>query len=576
MRRFFAISASLLMFSGTGFAANSYDDLVQVFNEFREFQVVGITDGVPDFSPAAIERQFQGLQQRQAKLAAIDTDGWPTWQQVDYHLVRAEMNALEFHHKVHRPWSRDPGFYSIFGGDAGATMNVGEFFDPLMSVAEPVMMALFRGRELGALEMSLSAEEQQAMQATLDAIPPLFQQAQGNLTESARDFAKFAIRNFEREIRLFDALGQALVDDHPELGEAANDAAAAVRIFVKWLSDNEHKMAEKAGLGKENYDWWLKNVQLSPWGWEDNNRIIQQEYNRAITFLKLEEHRNRNLPPLDVAMTDRAYQTSLRQALHYVTDFLKDEGLMTIDDWVDPSDYYLWRGGETPEKLEDIDDSPNPDYLPENTDVDMKYRQREILPGETHEYIGHMLDDQRQERLTKSPIRSAPRYFNMASMRLEGWAVSLEELLVQAGVLDERPRKGREMLYIMLSSHMSLAIPDMKMAANEINLDEARALCAEITPRGWTRADEDVVYFEMQSNLRNPGGFHSNVVTGKAYFMKLFREHAQELGDDFVIRDFVDEFLSSGLIPMPLIRWEMTGDNSELALVTEPLERWEP
>ena len=576
MRRFVALSASLLMISGTGFAANSYDDLVQVFNEFREFQEAEIVDSVPDYSPAAIERQFEGLQQRQATLAAIDTDGWLLWQQVDYHLVRAEMNALEFHHKVHRPWSRDPGFYSMFGGDAGATMNVGEFFDPIMDVAEPVMMALFRGRELGELELSLNAAEQQAMQATLDAIPRLYQQAQDNLTESARDFAKFAIRNFEMEIQLFEALGQALAEEHPALGESATAAAVAVRQFVQWMEGDLQNMAETAGPGKENYDWWLRNVQLSPWGWEDNNRIIQQEYNRAITFLKLEEHRNRNLPPLDVAMTDRAYHTSLRQALHYVTDFLKNEGLMTIDDWVDPSDYYLWRGGETPEKLEDIDDSPNPDYLPENTNVDDKYRQREILPGETHEYIGHMLDEQRQERLTKSPIRSAPRYFNMSSMRLEGWAVSLEELLVQAGVLDERPRKGREMLYIMLSSHMSLAIPDMLMAANEIDLDEARALCAEITPRGWTRADEDVVYFEMQSNLRNPGGFHSNVVTGKAYFMKLFRERAQALGDDFVIRDFVDEFLSSGLIPMPLIRWEMTGDNSELAMITEPLSRWEP
>jgi len=85
-----------------------------------------------------------------------------------------------------------------------------------------------------------------------------------------------------------------------------------------------------------------------------------------------------------------------------------------------------------------------------------------------------------------------------------------------------------------------------------------------------------MVWFEMQSNLRNPGGFHSNVLTGKAYFMKLFRERAQALGDDFVIRDFVDEFLSSGTIPMSLIRWEMTDDNSDVTLVTEPLERWTP
>ena len=71
------------------------------------------------------------------------------------------------------------------------------------------------------------------------------------------------------------------------------------------------------------------------------------------------------------------------------------------------------------------------------------------------------------------------------------------------------------------------------------------------------------------TNIRNPGGFHSNVVTGKTYFMKLFRERAQELGDDFVIRDFIDEFLQSGVIPMSLIRWEMSGSSDDITLVTE-------
>tara|TARA_Y100001934_G_scaffold179481_1_gene212282 strand:- start:2475 stop:2960 length:486 start_codon:yes stop_codon:yes gene_type:complete len=154
----------------------------------------------------------------------------------------------------------------------------------------------------------------------------------------------------------------------------------------------------------------------------------------------------------------------------------------------------------------------------------------------------------------------------MGSMRLEGWAVALEELLMQGGVLDDRPQKGREMEYLMNVSHMSLAIPDMKMHSNEINLEDARKLCAEIMPRGWSRPEEDMVWFEMQSNLRNPGGFHSNVVTGKAYFMKLFRERATQLGNQFTIKGFIDDFLSYGIIPMPLIRWQMTGYTDEMEI----------
>ena len=172
----------------------------------------------------------------------------------------------------------------------------------------------------------------------------------------------------------------------------------------------------------------------------------------------------------------------MREALHHVVDFMRDEALMTVDSWVDPADYYAHgrrgAGGE-------LDDAVAEWLLPEHSSIDTKVRQREILPGEVHEYIGHMLDYQRQERLTQSPIRSAGRRFNMGSMRLEGWAVALEELLMQAGVLDARPRKGREMEYLMNASHMSLSIPDMKMHANGIDLTEARRLCAEIMPRWW-------------------------------------------------------------------------------------------
>ena len=545
----------------------TYDDLVGLFLEFREFQQASITDGFPDHSEAAMRAQFEGLLEFQDALAVIDTEGWPVWQQVDYHLVRAEMNALEFHHKEHRPWSRDPGFYSMFEGDAGTSINAPDFFEPIFD--------LFGFSDDGSSDeaddesLSLSDEQRAALGRTLGGVPGIYAQARENLTEPAADFAEFAIRNFVEERGLYEEAAELLAADYSDLSELALRAAESVEDYRQWIESNHADMAPDAGLGKANYDWWMRNVQLSPWGWEDTNRIIEQEYDRVITFLKLEENRNKHLPPLDVSMSERAWFDSMREALHHVVDFMRDEELMTVEDWVDPGDYYAdGPRGATGE----LDESTAEWLLPENSSIDTKVRQREILPGEAHEYVGHMLDYQRQERLTQSPIRSAGRRFNMGSMRLEGWAVALEELLMQAGVLDARPQKGREMEYLMNASHMSLGIPDLKMHANEIDLTEARHLCAAIMPRGWTRPDERMVWFEMQSNLRNPGGFHSsNVVAGKAYFMKMFREQAQALGDDFVIRDFVDAFLSSGTIPLSLIRWEMTGNSDDIMLETQPL-----
>ena len=54
------------------------------------------------------------------------------------------------------------------------------------------------------------------------------------------------------------------------------------------------------------------------------------------------------------------------------------------------------------------------------------------------------------------------------------------------------------------------------------------------------------------------------MVVGKVQFMKLFRDRAQQLGDDFNLKEFMDEFLASGMIPMSLIRWEMTGYDDEI------------
>ena len=59
-----------------------------------------------------MQSKREGLRQLQAELAAIDAKGWPVEQQVDYHLVRAEMNGLDFHLRVLAPWQRDPSFYA--------------------------------------------------------------------------------------------------------------------------------------------------------------------------------------------------------------------------------------------------------------------------------------------------------------------------------------------------------------------------------------------------------------------------------------------------------------------------------
>ena len=77
------------------FSSSQYEDLVKLFEEWRDFQKPKIEDGVPDYTKAAIEEQRIGLKSYQNRLAALDPNLWPISQQVDYHIVRAEMTGLD-------------------------------------------------------------------------------------------------------------------------------------------------------------------------------------------------------------------------------------------------------------------------------------------------------------------------------------------------------------------------------------------------------------------------------------------------------------------------------------------------
>ena len=78
-------------------------------------------------------RRAGGKQQ----LAALDPTGWAVPQQVDYQLVRAEMNGVEFRHRVLRPWAIDPGFYNDVINRLGIAAKKGQIELELPLCAPP-------------------------------------------------------------------------------------------------------------------------------------------------------------------------------------------------------------------------------------------------------------------------------------------------------------------------------------------------------------------------------------------------------------------------------------------------------
>jgi uncharacterized protein (DUF885 family) len=99
---------------------------------------------------------------------------------------------------------------------------------------------------------------------------------------------------------------------------------------------------------------------------------------------------------------------------------------------------------------------------------------------------------------------------------------------------------------------------ELKMHSNEMTLEQASAFACAHTPRGWLRMDGDLVRAEQHLYLQQPG-YGTSYLIGKIEIEKLLAERRAQLGSEFRMKAFMDDFNARGLIPASLLRWEMTG-----------------
>src|SRR5688572_10532687 len=161
---------------------NRYENLVGLFQEWRAFQRPKLVNGIPDYTVAAMAAQQRALPAYQRRLTLIDTTGWSIPQKVDWHIVRAEMNGLDFDHRVIKPWSRNPAFYvTVFPSQSDQPAREGHW--------------AYGSLELWSYRFPLTATDAAEVSAKLRAVPPLLQQARRNLVGNAKDLWNMGIRS---------------------------------------------------------------------------------------------------------------------------------------------------------------------------------------------------------------------------------------------------------------------------------------------------------------------------------------------------------------------------------------------
>ncbi len=508
---------------GRGAEAGDYQALVKLNDEFLEFRKPASADGLPDYSPEVMEAQITGLRGFFGRLEAIDPGGWTIPEKVDYLLVRAQLNELDFKHRVLKPWARDPGVY-----------------------VSAIQRVAFQ-------ELPASKEELSEFENRLESVPAFLDQAKGSLTEGAREFRMMALRDLQqpdgvghghpyREVPPEGAIGwyrdlnQRLEEHHPDAVPKAQAALEAIIEFRDWLQKS--RMDAPAGIGRENYEWYLQNVLYMPFTMEDIAAIGDRELHRGWAFLELEHNKNRDLPILEPASSAEDYQQRIQEADEQIRRFIREEGILTIPDYV----------GEFGHNVPWIE---RPDGR-RNFWEQVQYR--DPRPDHVHAVIpGHRFDMLVKEHDTR-PIRGP--YYD--SGRIEGWATYLEEMFLQAGLLDDLPRT-RELFYIFQIARAVRNRADVGLHNNEFTIQDAARYMIDRTPM----MDDNVARVDAEIYLREPA-YGISYQMGKIQIEQLLADRALQLGDRFSLKEFHDQFLAAGMIPISLIRWEMTGLDDEV------------
>lgn len=519
--------------------SGSYDDLVALYQKFLEFSDPERASGdrplrdiagrpaevYPDYGEAAVEQRRETMRSLQDRLEDMAVLDWALDRQVDYLAVRSRFDQYDFTLNVSRPWSRDPGFY----------------VDQMLRIT--------------FADLPLSEAETADLVTRLQAISLLIEQAEANLTEVAADYADLAIFNLTNADGVGhgypyratpppgvigwyeDFLGRAR-EQQPDLVDDIAAAMESVTGFHAWLTENRESMTGQGGVGRDYFNWYLKHVKLMPYDTDQIVTLGLRELDRLWSVYALEQHRNRNLPVIELPTTAEEYAERIADTDRRIRSFLVEHEIITIPDYI----------GELDTNVPWIVRPNGPNYWEQ-----VQYRNP--TPDHLHAVIpGHRFDGVVESHNTH-PIRGKIT----SGARTEGWAVYLEEGIMNAGVIDDLPRV-RELIYIFGIFRAARVPADVWLQLNEMSVNEVVTWWMERTP--WL--DVDVARVDAEIYLRRPPGYGLGYTVGMLQVQRLLSDRRQQLGDDFVLKDFHDEFMAAGRLPVSLIRWEMTGLDDEV------------
>ena len=535
MKNFFLAFIALISIHSLSSQDTSRESLENFFIEWRSFEKPPKYRGAPDYRKKTFDSRMIEFEQLRRRLNEVDKASLDTESQVDWTLIWAEMNGFEFNYNILKPWERDPAFYkSLWMNRSDVPAHEGPTHHMVVEVWQ--------------YDFPLSRQQSKKLTNELSIIPEFNQQAKTNLTGNARDLWIAGIRDIDTQVLNLESLKNFPgVKEHKDLIQIIDESISSTKSLSKWLKNESKNKTGPSGIGKDNYTWYQKNVHLVPLSWDDEVMLLKRELARAWSSLKLEEHKNRNLPKLTSASNQEEYMKKAQDASKDLIEFLDKQQVINV------KDYY-----------KDALDERLGKFVPEDT-RNFFWITAHLDPKPLYSHFFHWFELAEMDlNPNKNIIRKDAVLYNIFDSRNEGVATSVEEMFMQAGLYESNPR-SKEIVYILIAQRAARGLGSLYAHANLMTMEEAGKIHSEYTPRGWMKTEKELLIFEQHLYLRQPG-YGTSYITGKYLFENALAEYSRinEKDPNSNLKNFFKKLIDIGNIPMTLFHWELNNDSSIL------------
>jgi uncharacterized protein (DUF885 family) len=523
---------------------NAYDDPVNASDAGLHMW----DNRLKDYSSTAIANRRHYVNDLLTRVRALDTNAWPKHDQIDAILFQAELERPAFEARVLRPEETNPLVY------------VNECSNAIFSLIKK--------------DYAPPGERAVAATARLRAMPALLVEAEKNLTAPVRLYAQLAIESARSIDPLFTTSLATLTADldanqRREFDQARDAALRAIHAFADRLESRLDSMPPFQPMGVENYEYFLRHVYLLPIDSTQLDMLGQAElarYRGLEALLPNPDMANPN--PARSASIPRNQEEFLRayeSRLHDILQFLEREHLITIPPYMG-----AFRIRQLPEAFKptspggfmnapgvyDRDSSGFyfiPTYSPDSQNFYIRAAIEEPRPILGHEGIpGHFL-----QISIANHLQDEIRRHHDDGVFVEGWALYTEEMLLRRGFY--APGSAAEGQILRLSRYRAARV------GVDVNLHTGR----------WS-FDQAVDYFmragglDRESATGEAAGAASEptqkmtYITGKFQIMRLLGQYRDRKGAEFSLKQFHDDLLRNGSLPLSVQAWILLDDRSDL------------